>query len=125
MKAPAYYNALMPYMIVSKAHDFANFLKAVFNAEEQLIVPRQAGGIMHAEFTIGEACIMFCDATEDYLPFACSMFILVNDVTSVYQKALVHGAASLQDIAERDYGKSAGIKDTFGNVWWLTEMPKQ
>jgi PhnB protein len=124
MKAPAYYTSIMPYIIVAKANDFAHFLKAVFNAEERLIVPREAGVIMHAEFTIGEACIMFCDATDEYLPFACSMFMLVEDVTTLYHKALANGAESLQAIADRDYGKSAGIKDAFGNVWWLTEIGK-
>lgn len=124
MKTPAYYTSLMPYMMVPKAHDFINFLKAVFNAEEKMMVPRNDGSIMHAEFTIGEACIMFCDATDEYLPFPCSLFILLEDIEIVYQKALANGATSLQAIAERDYGKSAGIKDAFGNVWWLTETGK-
>jgi PhnB protein len=124
MKAPTYYTSLMPYMMVTKAHDFISFLKAVFNAEEKMIVPRNDGSIMHAEFTIGAACVMFCDATDEYLPFPCSLFILLEDIENVYQKALANGATSLQAIAERDYGKSAGIKDAFGNVWWLTEMAK-
>jgi len=86
MQTPTYYTSLMPYIMVPKAHDFISFIKAVFNAEEKMIVPRNDGSIMQAELTIGEACVMFCDATDDYLPFACSMFMLVEDVTAVCEK---------------------------------------
>lgn len=124
MKAPAHYLPIMPYLIVPRAYDFISFIEAVFNAEERLIVPREEGVIMDAEFTIGKGCIMFCDATKDYLPFPCSMFLFIDNVEDLYQKGLANGATSLQDIAEREYGKSAGFKDTFGNMWWLTEMEK-
>ncbi len=121
MELPIHYLPIMPYMIVPKAYDFINFIKTVFNAEEKLIVPREEGIIMHAEFTIGKACIMFCDATDVYLPFPCSMFLFIENIEEIYKRGLVNGATSLQNIAERDYGKSAGFKDAFGNVWWLTE----
>jgi uncharacterized glyoxalase superfamily protein PhnB len=124
MEAPAHYLPIMPYIIVPKAYDFISFIKAVFNAEEMFLLPREEGIIMHAEYKIGKGCIMFCDATDDYLAFPCSMFLFIDNVEDLYQKGLANGATSLQDIAEREYGKSAGFKDAFGNAWWLTEPSK-
>lgn len=124
MEVPAHYLPIMPYIIVPKAYDFIRFIKVVFNAEEIFLLPREEGIIMHAEFKIGKGCIMFCDATDDYLAFPCSMFLLIDDVENLYQKGLANGATSLQDVTEREYGKSAGFKDAFGNIWWLTELSK-
>ena len=49
MKIPLQYNRIMPYLIVPNATDFIRFMKEVFGAEEQIIVPRSEGVIMHGE----------------------------------------------------------------------------
>jgi PhnB protein len=121
MQHPEYYLPVMPYIIVNNAEDFISFIKTVFGAEERLIVPRDNGQVMHAEFSIEKATIMFAHATEDYKPFPCGMFILLNDLDTVYQKGLQNGGVSLQEPGDRDYGKSAGFQDPFGNQWWLVE----
>jgi PhnB protein len=121
MKPPGYYLPVMPYLIVNKAYDFIDFVQKVFNAKTEFIAPREEGVIMHGEITIGKAAIMFCDATEVYLPRPAGMFILISNVEEVYQKALANGAVSIQEPAEREYGLSAGFQDVFGNQWWLTK----
>ena len=57
MKIPSQYTRLMPYLIVPNAADFIGFMKEVFGAEEQIIVPRSEGVIMHGELRIGDAVI--------------------------------------------------------------------
>jgi uncharacterized glyoxalase superfamily protein PhnB len=111
----------MPYLILKGANDFIDFTKKVFNAKVELIVPRSEGVIMHGELTIGKAAIMFADATDDYKPFPSSMFILIENIDEVYKLGLKNGAISTQEIDERNYGRSAGFKDPFGNQWWLTQ----
>jgi PhnB protein len=121
MKIPDYYLPIMPYLIISKAADFIEFVKEVFDADIKLIVPREEGVIMHGELTIGKAAILFADATETYAPRPAGMFLLISNVDEVYHKALAHGAASLQKPTNMDYGYSAGFQDDFGNQWWLTK----
>lgn len=121
METPAYYLPIMPYLMVQDAPAFLQFTKTVFSAEERLIVPREDGSVMHGELSIGKATIMFADASETYLPFPCSMFIFVQNVDEVYEKGLANGAVSLQEIDNREYGRSCGFKDTWGNVWWITQ----
>ena len=59
MKIPPQYNRLMPYMIIPDAAGFIVFMKEVFGAEEQVIVPRSEGVIMHGELRIGDAACRY------------------------------------------------------------------
>jgi PhnB protein len=46
--------------------------------------------------------------------------VYVSDADAVYAKALAAGAGSVEVPNDKPYGeRSAGIKDLFGNVWWV------
>jgi uncharacterized glyoxalase superfamily protein PhnB len=122
MQIPKQYNRVMPYMIVPNAYKFIAFMKEVFDAEEQLIVPRSEGIIMHGELRIGDAVIMFADATEQFSPRPAGIFIYVDSVDDTYKKALAAGAVSQMIPARMDYGYTCGFKDVFGNNWWPVEV---
>ena len=124
MNIPEQYNQLMPYLIVSTAAEFITFSRDVFGATEQLIVPNPDGSVMHGELRIGSAVIMFADASEAYKATSCSLCLLVESVDDVYKKAMTHGAVSLLAPEDKEYGRSAGFQDKFGNTWWLMEMSK-
>src|SRR5665213_1666035 len=121
MTIPAQYNQLMPYLMVQTAAEFLAFTKEVFGATEQLIVPRPDGYVMHGELRIGEAVIMFSDANDEYKPGTSSLCLLVESADEVYKKAIAHGCISLHTPEDREYGRSAGFQDKFGNTWWLIE----
>ena len=55
MKIPPDSNRLMPYLILPGAYKFAQFMKDVFGATEQAIIPRSEGVIMHGELRIGDS----------------------------------------------------------------------
>lgn len=119
MKIPENYNQLMPYVIVPGAHKFMDFMKIVLGATEQLIVPRSEEHIMHGELRIGQAVIMFADATAEFKAFPASLFLYVEDVDTVFDKALAQGATLLQELDNREYGRGGGFQDAFGNQWWV------
>lgn len=121
MKIPSQYLPVMPYLILNNASDFLDFVKIVFDAEEQMVVPGDdAGSIMHAEIKIGDAVIMFAEATEMFTEKSAGMFLFVEDVDKVYDLALHNNAVSLQLPQQKEYGYSAGFEDPFGNQWWIT-----
>ena len=124
MRIPAQYNRLMPYLIVPDAYGFIGFMKTVFGAEQQIIVPRSEGVIMHGELRIGESVIMFADATEQYTARPAGIFIYVPSVEDAYKKALEAGAKSTMEPMQQPYGFTCGFKDPFGNDWWPAEMLK-
>lgn len=124
MKIPSQYNRLMPYMIIPNAAGFVSFMKEVFGAEEQIIVPRSEGVIMHGELRIGDAVIMFADVTPEFAARPAGIFIYVEDVKGTYRKALAAGATSFMEPMQQPYGFTCGFKDRFGNDWWPTEGEK-
>jgi PhnB protein len=123
MKIPSHYNRLMPYMIIPNAYKFIEFMKNVFDATEQIIVPRTEGVIMHGELRIGEAVIMYADTTEQIAARPAGIFIYVDSVDETYKKALDAGAASLMEPMHQPYGYTCGFHDVFGNDWWPVEPP--
>ena len=34
------------------------------------------------------------------------------------------GATTLMEVADQSYGRSGGVQDPYGNVWWITSMNK-
>jgi len=118
MQIPAQYNQLMPYLIIPDAGEFIPFMKTVFGAVEQMLVHRGEGLIMHGELRIGNAVIMYADATEQFTARPAGMFIYVEKVDDTYAKAIAAGAISTMPPAQMDYGYSCGFKDPFGNDWW-------
>lgn len=121
MQIPSQYNRLMPYMIVPNAYEFIGFMKEVFGAEQQIIVPRSEGVIMHGELRIGDAVIMFADVTEQFESRPAGIFIYVESVDETYRKALAGGAKPMMEPQHQPYGYTCGFKDPFGNDWWPTE----
>jgi len=119
MKAPEYYQPIMPYLCVKDASQFIDFIKTVFDAEIKLIVPREDGSTMHAEATIDKGTIMFTQANEMYSPYGSALFIFSPRAMAFYDKAMASGATSVQAPEERDYGLSAGFTDSWNNTWWL------
>ena len=122
VKIPEGYQTVMPYLIIENAAAFIEFTKKVFNAELLGKHMRDETGIMHAEIKIGSSVIMFADSTEQYLPMPAGLFIYVDDADKSYESALDNGATAVTELADQSYGRSGGVKDIFGNVWWITSL---
>ena len=124
MKIPSNYNRLMPYLIIPNGYKFMEFMKTVFDATEQAIVPRSEGVITHGELRIGEAVIMFADVTEQFEARPAGIFIYVEDTDDTYKRALDAGATSLMEPTQQPYGYTCGFHDPFGNDWWPVQAEK-
>ena len=111
----------MPYLVVSDADGFIEFIKTVFGAEEKLLVNTDDGSVMHAEYSINGGTIMFGQAGGEWKPSPCGMFVVVDDVDVIYRKGLENGATTIQEPGERGYGRAAGFLDKWGNQWWLND----
>lgn len=121
---PTQYNQLMPYLILKGTADFQQFMEAVFDARNQLIVRNDEGAVMHGELRIGEAVIMFAEATEQFPVMNAGIYIHVENADATYEKALAAGAATVpgQEPSDKEYGRSCGVTDPFGNTWWITSV---
>lgn len=119
---PAGSPTLCPYFLVPDGDKFISFLKEVFEAEESAVYRDDNGRIMHAELRIDDSVIMFGNSTERFPPQTGGVFMYVTSTDDVYNKALAAGATSEGSPENKDYGRSAGIKDPFGNTWWITQL---
>jgi PhnB protein len=125
MKIPPHNNRLMPYLVLPKAYQFADFVKNVFGATEQSIIPRSEGIIMHGELCIGDSVIMFADTSEEFSARPAGFFIYVENVDETYKKALELGAYSLREPMQQPYGYTCGFHDPFGNDWWPVQAEQE
>ncbi len=114
----------MPYLIVREAAEFISFTKKVFGAVQTHKAMRDERTIMHAEIMIGECTIMFADATPQFPERPAGLFIYVQNADETYDKAIAAGAAALTPLSDQPYGRSGGVKDPFGNSWWITAVSK-
>lgn len=124
MKIAKGHQPLMPYLILKNAEAFIEFTKRVFNATEIYKGLRNDGGgkVEHAEVQINGCNIMMADVTDDFGVANANLFVYVDDADTTFNLALENGATVANSLADQDYGRSGGIRDPFGNVWWITSM---
>lgn len=121
------YQTVMPYLMLNNASGFIEFTKNVFNAqlrEHMYTMSEDGSRIRHAEVTIGESIIMFTDAFGEWKEQTANLFVFVENADETYQKALNYGAGTLMGLTDQHYGRTCGVTDPFGNVWWITSTIK-
>jgi PhnB protein len=123
MNIPKNHQTVMPYLILKGALNFIEFTKTVLNATV-LHAPhlRDDGTAQHAEINIHGCTIMVADASEDWLPQTANLFVYVPNADESFKKALEEGATELMGLSDQEYGRTCGVTDPFGNVWWITSV---
>ena len=111
----------MPYLILNDAAGFLSFTEIVFGAGVTHKSMREnTEVIMHAEVAISGSTIMFAEATGQWNNATANLFVYVDNADETYHKALANGAENIMDLSNQSYGRTCGVKDPHGNVWWIT-----
>ena len=114
------FHTITPYLIVSGANQFLEFLKQAFGATELFRVNGPEGAIMHAEVKIGDSMLELADGTAEFPEMPGTIHHYVKDTDGLYAQALRAGATSLREPRDEPYGdRAAGVKDPFGNRWFI------
>ena len=117
---PEGYHSLTPIVVVERAPRLIDFLKQVFNAQEEEVYKGPDGRVIHAELRIGDSIIMLTDANPQFPALPAMVNVYTEDVDAAYKRALEAGATSLREPSNQFYGdRTAGIKDVYGNQWWI------
>lgn len=120
MNIPAGHQAVMPYLMLEGAAQFIEFTKNVFDAQLTHHSMRDEKHMGHCEIQIGGSTVMFSDSSSEWKPQTANMFVYVADADATFKKAVENGATVLMEMADQPYGRSGGVTDPFGNVWWIT-----
>jgi PhnB protein len=127
MNLPKGHQAVMPYLMLEGAMRFIDFTRSVFNASLTTDMHRLREDnetVMHSEIRIGGSTIMFTDATEQWTKQTANLFVYVENADDTYAKALASGATTIMELSDQSYGRTCGVKDPFGNTWWITSVNK-
>jgi len=118
---PDGYHTVTPYLLVQGADKLIDFVKKAFDAKETDRYSMPDGSIGHAEIRLGDSVIMLSEAMgEEHKPMTAGIHLYVENCDAIYQRALNAGATSTMQPADQFYGdRSAGVKDPFGNHWWI------
>lgn len=126
MKIPSTHQTVMPYLILKNASDFIGFTENVFDSHviHESYRDDAQTVLAHCELQIEDSTIMFADATENFDPQTANLFVYVDDADTRFKKALDNGATIVMELSDQEYGRTCGVTDPFGNVWWITSLPR-
>lgn len=125
LNIPQGHQAVMPYLMLDGAAQFIDFCTKVFQAEVTSRHMRDERLVMHAELSIAGSTIMIADTTDDWKKQTANLFVYVKDADESYSLALAHGAVSLMGLSDQEYGRTCGVTDPSGNVWWITSVKQK
>jgi PhnB protein len=123
---PDGYSTITPYLIVTGAGNAIEFYKKVFGATELMRFAQPDGKIGHAEIKIGNSIVMLADESPDMgyrSPQSLGgtgtgIMLYVEDVDTVFQRAVDAGATTHQAVKDQFYGdRSGSLIDPFGHMW--------
>jgi PhnB protein len=118
---PEGYHTVIPYIVVPGIAKLIDFAKQAFGATEVVLHKRSDGTVMHAEIKIGDSIIMMGEAPGDTKNFPAMLHLYMEDVDTLYQRAIQAGAKSIREPSDQPYGdRSGGVEDGFGNQWWIS-----
>jgi PhnB protein len=130
---PAGYHTITPYLTLDEATDAIEFYKDAFGAEELMRMEAPGGKIGHAELKIGDSILMISDSfpqattrpPSELGGTTAGVFLYVEDVDSVVNRAVTAGAQVTQEVDDMFWGDRFGsVKDPFGHVWSIATHVK-
>jgi uncharacterized glyoxalase superfamily protein PhnB len=134
-REPAWPPTLAPYIVVSDARRAMGWYVEVFGAQRRGELHVNADGtIGHAEVGIGDAVLMFAEASDLWpdvpvrapdspATFSHSLHLEVDDVDASTERARLSGASVEREPADQPYGRASVIVDPFGHRWILLGRP--
>jgi len=123
---PDSYPRVSPYLFIDGASAAIDFYCSVLGARERMRMPGPDGRVFHAELELGDSMIMLGDQNPDFDvrgPRAIGgtpmmMHVYVEDVDSVFERAVSAGAKALRPVEDQFYGDRSGrFEDPFGHRW--------
>jgi PhnB protein len=115
--------SIQPYLHLPGAEKMITFLEEAFGAHAQGVAKSEDGKVLHATIQIGNWTLEVAEAHGGAQPMPCHLHLHVPDADAWYARAMRAGATSIETPSDKPYGRSGGIRDAFGNSWFITTHP--
>jgi len=113
--------SVQPYFHLRDSEKMLPFLERAFGGVVQGHVPMSPDGhVLHATVQIGDNTLEVDEAHGEFQPMPCHLHLHIDDADAMYARALHAGATSIDPPSDKPYGRSGGVKDPFGNIWYMT-----
>jgi PhnB protein len=113
--------SVQPYLHLHNSEKMIPFLENAFGGVVLGHVPMSPDGhVLHATIQIGDNTLEVDEAHGEFQPMPCHLHLHVDDADAMYARALRAGATSIDAPSDKPYGRSGGVKDAFGNSWYVT-----
>ncbi len=113
--------SVQPYLHLHDSEKMIPFLENAFGGVVTGHVPTSPEGhVLHATIQIGDNTLELDEAHGEFQPMPCHLHLHVDDADALHARALRAGATSIDAPSDKPYGRSGGVKDAFGNSWYLT-----
>jgi PhnB protein len=113
--------SIQPYLHLRGSEKMIPFLESAFGGVVQGHVPRSPEGhVLHATVQIGDNTLELDEAHGEFRPMPCHLHLHIDDADAMYARAIRAGATSIDPPSNKPYGRSGGVKDPFGNSWYMT-----
>jgi uncharacterized glyoxalase superfamily protein PhnB len=116
--------SLYPSLRCADAAAAMGWLERMLGFERQEDHRDEEGNVVHAEMALGSAVVMVGTAGVGREPFrshpsGCSLiYLAIDDVESLYERATGAGADVALELTETDYGsRDFTLRDPEGNLW--------
>ncbi|PWL40457.1 glyoxalase [Flagellimonas aquimarina] len=120
---PDGFGTLNSYLFVAQPQELVGFLKKVFYAKEiNRSINETNGDISNLILKIGNSCFTISQARGQFEGMRTVIYLYVEDIDTLYQNTLTHGATTVFEPADMPYGdRQGGIIDPAGNYWWISK----
>lgn len=121
---------IMPTLRYRHAAEVIDWLCEAFGFERHRVVEDDAGGIAHAQLTLGNGMVMLGSAREGEFdrwqvpmpareaPVTQSPYVIVDDVDAHHRQAAAMGATVLMPPEDQPYGgRLYSCRDLEGHLW--------
>jgi PhnB protein len=125
---PDGYPVLCPYLVVAGAAQAIEFYKDVFGATERMRLDAPGDKVGHSELLIGGCLIMLADEFPEMGAIGpktvggspVMLHLYVEEVDTVFARALAAGATVKEAVHNTFYGdRAGGLIDPFGHLWYV------
>jgi uncharacterized glyoxalase superfamily protein PhnB len=115
--------SIYPVLKYENAHAAIEFLERAFGFERHQVYEAEGGKVSHAELRLGDDVAMVSSAGMGNPAFdegagRTTVYVVVDDVDSLHDRARDAGAEIVMPPTDQDYGsRDFAARDLEGNVW--------